>query len=282
MPTIARKLFAVRLVDADRHADAVGGVDVDGHDRAVDAVREAVRRRDRLRRGDGLRFVVVDEVVVRGGEGGEVRGRLLVAALGERGPAVQREPGHADEDDQGQGEDDEDLAVRAHDVFASLDLRTTDRGEDDGAEGRQERQDRVEGGLDADPDPVAGLAGAGDRIAGEVDAGVGRDRQALDQARAGIATIATVSGLVPMRRCPGWTLVSRAISRAASETPLNVKTPRARSTIPTKTVRKMMIAKRELDQALAARLAPPPHGVTVTVRVRVSFPPKFETTRVIV
>ena len=40
--------------------------------------------------------------------------------------------------------------------------------------------------------------------------------------------------------------------------------------------------ERELDQALAARAAPASHGVTVTVRVLVSFPPRFETTRVIV
>ena len=54
-----------------------------------------------------------------------------------------------------------------------------------GPEGRQEWQDRIEVGLDADPDPIARFAGSGDRIAGQIDAGIGRDGQALDQALRG-------------------------------------------------------------------------------------------------
>ena len=43
-----------------------------------------------------------------------------------------------------------------------------------------------------------------------------------------------------------------------------------------------MIASENSTRPWPRVLAPAPHGVTVTVRVRVSFPPRFETTRVIV
>ena len=95
--------------------------------------------------------------------------------------------------------------------------------------------------------------------------------------------MATVSGLVPSRPCPGWTLVSRAISRAACATPLNMKTAAGQVDDPDEHDQKMMIANANSTRpwpscARAGRR----HGVTVTVRVRVSFPPELETTRVIV
>ena len=103
----------MRLLDPDRDADAVRRVDADRDDRAVHAGREAVGGGDGLGAGDRLVLVVVDEVVVGAGQRREVRGRLLVASLGERGAAVQGKPGQADQRDEGQGEDDQDLAARS-------------------------------------------------------------------------------------------------------------------------------------------------------------------------
>ena len=125
----------------------------------------------------------------------------------------------------------------------------------------------------------------GDGGAGDVDARVGGDGQTRDERPLGGRPRS------PSRCCrraspvPGWTLVTRAISRAASETPLKSHAARARSTSPMSIVRKIVIAEGELDQPLARGgrgVAASGHGVTVTVRVRVSLPPKFETTSVIV
>ena len=107
--TVTATPFAVSIADADR--------------RAADAVREAVAAATVRARVVGLRRVAVDEVVVGGGERGEVRRGLLVATLGEGGAAVEGEPGDPDEDDQRQGEHDEDLASAARAVRdASSDL----------------------------------------------------------------------------------------------------------------------------------------------------------------
>ena len=58
-----------------------------------------------------LRRVVAQQVVVRAGEGGEIRRRLLVAPLGIGSAAVDREADDPDDRDHGQDEDNEDLAA---------------------------------------------------------------------------------------------------------------------------------------------------------------------------
>ena len=67
------------------------------------------------------------------------------------------------------------------------------------------------------PDPVAGVARARDRDSLDVYAGVGQDRQARDEPGLELEDGRRL-GARPST-VPGWTLVARAISRAASDTP---------------------------------------------------------------
>ena len=55
--------------------------------------------------------VVVEQVVVRAGERRKVGRALLVASLGERRATVQHEADHRDDRNEGEGEDDDDLAA---------------------------------------------------------------------------------------------------------------------------------------------------------------------------
>ena len=53
------------------------------------------------------------EVGGRAGHGGEVGGGLLIAPLGEDAAAVEHEPDHADDCEDGEEEQDHDLALLA-------------------------------------------------------------------------------------------------------------------------------------------------------------------------
>ena len=57
------------------------------------------------------------------------------------------------------------------------------------------------------------------------------------------ATAAWVSGLAPRAPSPGWTLVARAISRAAFDDPLYRNTARPRSIVPMSSIRKTEMPK---------------------------------------
>ena len=98
-----------------------------------------------------------------------------------------------------------------------------------------------------------------------------------------VATMATVSGLVPIAPVPGMDAGLAGDLAGRLRHAVEREDAAGQVDDPDEDGQEDDDRERELDQALArAARAARPHGVTVTVRVRVSFPPKFETTRVIV
>ncbi len=112
MPTTAAKLLRCgALMSTVTLTPAVGG-QADGDIHAAGAVDEAVLAGHESRPRDRAGGVVVDEVVVRARERGEVRGALLGPAHREGRAAVQDEAHHRDQgEDQDEGEDHDHLAA---------------------------------------------------------------------------------------------------------------------------------------------------------------------------
>src|SRR4051794_25891941 len=212
---------------------------------------EAVRRRDGSGAIDRLRRAVAEEVVIGGGQGSEVGCSLLIAPLRIGPAAIDRKADHPDHREHREDEDDEDLAFPrtagrgrgahrgplAHWILALLAVVKV-IGPNGARSGRIGWDDVRTETLTQSRDwhvPET-LAPARSMQSYEVTVRPGTSARSPD-------TELVVSVLLPRVAVPGWTLVTRAISRAASDTPLKRNAARARSTSPMRIARKTVIPR---------------------------------------